>query len=223
MVGRPEAVVFDLDGTLIDSTQAIVESFFHTSDVLGRPRPAREAIIAAIGCLLEDQFRRFWPGCDAALCARVYREHYAKVACAGTFLLPGAREILEALHGAGLALGFATSKRRLYAEMILEHHAVLGYFAARIGPDDVTHAKPHPEAVLRAAETLNVSVKALYVVGDTPFDILAAQAAGAPCLCVTTGSASRTELEALGPEAVYDTLEDAAGHILTRRRVTPRS
>ncbi len=216
MVGRPEAVLFDLDGTLIDSTQAIVESFFHTFDTLGRPRPAREAIIAAIGHLLEDQFRRFWPGCDAALCARVYREHYAKAACAGTFLLPGAREILDALRAAGLRLGFATSKRRLYAEMILEDQRVLDYFAARIGPDDVTHAKPHPEAILRAAADLNAAPAATYVVGDTPFDVLAARAAGAPCLCVTTGPATRTELEALGPEAVYDDLEGVALHILAR-------
>lgn len=216
MVARPRAVVFDLDGTLIDSTRAIVESFFHTFDALGRPRPDREGIIRAIGHLLEDQFRQFWPDCDAALCARVYRDHYAKVARDGTFLLPGAREILDAFRGAGLRLGFATSKRRLYAEMILEHHGVLEHFTARIGPDDVTHAKPHPEAVIGAAAALGVPPDDVYVVGDTPFDVLAARAAGARCLCVTTGPASRDELEALAPEAVYGSLDEVAAHILAR-------
>ncbi|MCC6143176.1 MAG: HAD-IA family hydrolase [Candidatus Hydrogenedentes bacterium] len=207
-------VLFDLDGTLIDSTDAIVDSFYYTLDRLGEPRPPRGAIVSSIGHLLEDQFRIMLPEYDADECARIYREHYSQVACEMTSLLPGGRDALETLADAGLRLGFATSKKRVYAEMILDHLGVLDYFAARIGPDDVQHAKPHPEAVLMAAEQLVLSSSEIFFIGDTHFDVEAGHAAGARVLCVTTGYATRDALEALDAEAVYDSLEEVTRHIL---------
>ncbi len=128
--------------------------------------------------------------------------------------MPGAREILEACRAAGLALGFATSKSLLYAEQILAHLGVLDYFTARIGPGEVTRHKPHPEAVLECARQLGVPPQVCFLVGDTHYDAGAGQAAGARMICVTTGPASRTELENLGPEAVYDNLDGVRAHIL---------
>lgn len=215
---KPRGVIFDLDGTLIDSTAAIVHCFHRTFDHFGRPRPASEAIVAAIGATLEDQFRLFWADCDAADCARVYREYYAAVCEAMTGLLPGAREILDACADAGLALGFATSKRLKYAELILQHLGVLGHFTARIGPDEVAHPKPHPEAVERCAAALGLRTTEVFLVGDTHYDVEAGQAAGARVLCVTTGSANRARLEALGPEAVHDSLAETQAYILAQLR-----
>lgn len=210
----PEAVLFDLDGTLIDSTEAIVGCFFHACDALGLARPPRAAVVNSIGRPLEDQFALLTPEASPEECAAVYRERYARVACGQTDLLPGARESLARLDAAGLGLGFATSKRRVFAEMILAHLGVLDYFRARIGPEDVTRPKPDPEAVSRAAAILETPPEAVYFVGDTHYDIEAGHAAGVRCLAVTTGYASRAELEALGPEAVYDSLDEAAAHIL---------
>lgn len=215
---KPRGVIFDLDGTLIDSTAAIVHSFHRTFDHFGRPRPVAGDIVASIGATLEDQFRLFWPDCDAADCARVYREHYAAVCEDMTGLLPGAREILDACVCAGLALGFATSKRLKYAEMILRHHGVLDRFTARIGPDEVVRPKPHPEAVERCAAALGLRPAEVFLVGDTHYDVLAGRAAGARVLCVTTGSADRARLEALAPEAVHDSLAETQAHILAQLR-----
>ncbi len=210
---RVLAVTFDLDGTIIDSTEAIVESFFHTFDTLGEPRPERDALVGTIGHLLEDQFALFSKR-DPATCARVYREYYASVMCDKTFLLPGAREALEQLRASGMRIGFATSKLRTYSERILAHLGVLDFFESRIGPREVNHPKPHPAAVLASAEALGVPAHAMAFVGDTHFDVLAAHAAGARCLCVTTGYATRAVLEALEPEAVYDSLADVTRHLL---------
>jgi 2-phosphoglycolate phosphatase len=209
-----QGVLFDLDGTLIDSTDAIVGSFYHTLDVLGEPRPPRASIVSSIGHLLEDQFRIMLPEYDADECTRIYREHYSQVACDMTTLLPAGRETLEALQAAGLRLGFATSKKRIYAEMILDHLGVLDFFTARIGPDDVVNAKPHPEAVLTAAAQLDLPPQEVFFIGDTHFDVVAGHKAGARVLCVTTGYATREELEALKPEAVYDSLGEVTLHIL---------
>jgi pyrophosphatase PpaX len=211
----PRAVLYDLDGTLIDSTEAIVGCFMHTFDHFGIARPDARAIVDSIGAPLEDQFQHFWPEGDSAECCRVYRERYATVCREQTYLLPGAREILAACAHAGLRQGFATSKRRLYAEMILEHLGVLGYFETGIGPDEVTHHKPHPEAVLKATAAMQVTPEETFFIGDTHYDVEAGKAAGARVVCVTTGYATRDALEALEPEAVYDTLDEVRDHVLS--------
>jgi len=211
-----KAIAFDLDGTLVDSTEAIVGSFFHTFEVLGEAPPPRKAIVDSIGRLLEDQFRLFTQR-DPAECTRIYRAHYGTTACDQTSPLPGARECLERLRAGGFRLGFATSKRRHYAEMILDHLKLLDFFETRLGPDDVDNAKPHPEAVLKSAEGLGVACDELFFVGDTEFDVLAARAANVRCLCVTTGYDTREKLESLEPEAVFDTLDELTDYIFTHR------
>jgi phosphoglycolate phosphatase len=218
-----KAVSFDLDGTLIDATEAIVETFLHTFKVMGAPAPPTESIIRSIGYTLRDQFARL-SELDPDECVRVYRDYYQHIAVQKTYLLPGAREALVQLHNAGLRLGFATSKKRDFAEASLENLQVLHFFEARIGPYEVAHPKPHPDALLKTMELLDVTPDELYFVGDTHFDVQAAQNAGVRCVCVTTGYNTREELEALEPEAVLDSILEATGYILAHRlRPTPCS
>lgn len=210
------AVIFDLDGTFIDSTPAILESFDYAFAKLGLPKPPEESILASIGHILEDTFAQF-TNIDPHECARVYREHYARIACDKTTLLPGARESVQRLDAAGLRIGFATSKKREFAELILDHLGVLPYFASRIGPYDVAAPKPHPDCLVQSARNLGVDLGELLLVGDTRFDIEAAKAAGVPCLCVTTGYESRASLESRQPDVVVDTLDEIVDHILAAR------
>ncbi len=211
------AVAFDLDGTLIDSTEAIVESFFHTFDAIGVSRPPRRQIVNTIGHLLEDQFAQVTDH-DPSECVRIYRAHYAGIACDATDLLPGATECTQQLRDAGLRLAFVTSKKRTYAEMILGHLGLLEPFECRIGPEDVTHGKPHAEPVLKVLEQLGLPADEMLVVGDTAFDVGAAHNAGVRCVCVTTGYDTRDELAALNPDAVFDTLREVTHYILDRRQ-----
>lgn len=210
------AVAFDLDGTLIDSTDAIVASFYHTFDTLGLERPPRERIVSTIGYVLPDQFGLMTDH-DPDECVRVYREHYGRTACEGTTLMAGAVACLDRLRAAGLRLGFATSKKRALAEMLLEHYGILDVFECRLGPDDVARPKPHPDAVLESLKGLSVEAHEAFFIGDTVFDVRAAQAARVRCLCVTTGYDTRETLEALEPEAVFDTLDEITDYILTHR------
>lgn len=209
------AAVFDLDGTFIDSTDAIVASFFHTFDTLGEPRPPRQALMAGIGHVLEDQFS-LYTDTDPFHCTKIYRAYYGTICNEMTSLLPGAREAAERLRAAGLRLGFATSKQRHFAEQILGHLGVLEHFESRVGPGDVSHPKPHPECVHRALDDLGVQPHECMFIGDTDFDVKAAAAAGVPCIAVTTGYNTREQLEALAPLAVLDSLHEATGLILER-------
>ncbi len=208
------AVLFDLDGTLIDSTDAIVDSYNHTFDTIGVARPGRQVIIDTIGHPLQNQFSMMTSH-DVDECIRIYRAHYTEHSPAKTTLLPGAAETLETFRERGLHQGFATSKKREAAEMLLEHLDVLHYMETRIGPADVAQPKPHPEALEKAMSALGITPAETVFVGDMHFDILAGQAAGVTTLGVATGYASRESLEALQPDGVFDTLLEVRDAVLT--------
>lgn len=212
------AVGFDLDGTLIDSTDAIVESFIHTFRALGHPPPSRAHILDTIGVPLEEQLRGFG-NVDPEEASKVYREHYVREAPAKTTLLPGAREALERLQEADVPIGLATSKRRSSAEVLLDHLGVLHHFRVLIGPEDVTRAKPDPESLHRLMDVLQVAPQELVFVGDSRFDVEAARNAGVACWCVTTGYQSREALVALNPGAIFDSMTELVNSVLTKLRI----
>ena len=209
-----EAVTFDLDGTLIDSTEAIVDSFNHTFDTIGDPRPSLEAIMDTISLPLEESLRQL-SSRDASELTPIFRAYYEEIAAERTFLLPGVEEALSRLSEAGMPIGLATSKLRKFAELLLDHFGVLKHFECRIGPDDVAHRKPHPEPLLKAAAGLGVKPASMVYVGDSPIDVVASRRAGCPCLCVTTGYGMREELEAVDPAGVFDDLEAVTSFILS--------
>lgn len=203
------AALFDLDGTLIDSTEAIVDCFYHTFDVLGVERPARERIVSTISLTLENQFAQMIEH-DPDECARIYREKYFRVGPEMTRLHEGAIEILEHCRDSGLRLGFVTSKLRAASELLLDRLDVLHHFEVRIGPEDVTHPKPHPEPLLKALEHLRLEPEDVVYLGDTPLDVRAAHGAGVPCIALTTGYASPEALAAANPAVICANLEQAA-------------
>ena len=207
------AVLFDLDGTLMDSTDAIVDSWFYTFDTIGEPRPARQAIVGSIGYPLRKQFPMLTDH-DVDECIRIYRTHYTAHSAPKTTLLPGASEMLTEFAARDLRMGFVTSKKREAAEMLLEHLDALHYMEVRIGPLEVTRHKPDPEPVEKAMAALGVAPDETVFVGDMHFDVLAGQAAGVTVLAVTTGYETREQLEALAPHAVYDSLLDVRDHVL---------
>lgn len=207
------AVLFDLDGTLMDSTDAIVDSWFYAFDFLGLPRPDRQLIIDTIGYPLRKQIPMMTDH-DVDECIRIYRGHYTEHSAPKTTLLPGAADMLAAFAARGLRMGFVTSKKREAAEMLLDHLGALHYMEVRIGPLEVTKHKPDPEPVQKAMDALGVTPAETVFVGDMHFDVLAGQAAGVITLAVTTGYQSRAALEALSPHAVYDSLHEVREHVL---------
>lgn len=208
------ALCFDLDGTLIDSTDAIVDSFVHTFKMLGRPEPTRERIIETISVPLEQQFGLLSVS-DSARAAEVYREHYLAEAPKKTTLLPGVNTALNRFKAAGLKLSIATSKQRSSAEPLLEHLGVLKLFDVCVGPEDVRNPKPHPECLHLVLKRLEIGPKSMIFVGDSKYDIQAAHAAGVRCVGVSTGYSSREELRAFDPEIVLGGLEEFADYVLT--------
>jgi phosphoglycolate phosphatase-like HAD superfamily hydrolase len=208
-----KAVLFDLDGTLIDSAEAIVQSFMHTFETLGLPAPDRNEIIRTIGAPLTVQLANMVDH-DLEELLAVYREHYFATSPDNTFLLPGVRECLTGLSDLGLKLGIATSKGQRGSNILLNHLGVRQFFDVIIGSGDVEHHKPAPEALLRGMEALNVSSHELFYVGDTPYDTEASRRAAIRCLGVSTGYATHEALLEERPEYVYSSMDGVYQHII---------
>lgn len=187
-------ILFDLDGTLIDSTEAILESFAVAFKTFGSVVPDEALIKAEIGHPLDDMFATL--GVEASEVdahVQAYKMHYQKISCAKTVLLPEAREAVE-LASQHAVLGVVTTKTGKYSKELLEHMGLMRYFDVLVGREDVENPKPHPEPILKALSMLQSEKHVHWMIGDTPMDILAAKAANINCVAVTCGYADEAVL-----------------------------
>ncbi len=205
---RYPVVLFDLDGTLIDSGPIILASFQHTTrTVLGREIPDAELMANVGGYGLYEQMREFDPERVEEL-VQVYREHneplYASLAwCDG---MEGA---LAALKERGHRMGIVSTKRKVTIELAFSALPLGPYFEAVVGSGDTEHHKPHPGPLLKGLELLGGETEEAAYIGDAPFDIQAAKAAGMFAVAVTWGNIHpRERLEAEEPDAIVDHPEE---------------
>ena len=200
-------ILFDLDGTIIDSTQAVYEGFCTAFRHFDAPIPTYKDVTQHIGHPLEYMF--------GALGVRetetleyivVYKEHYRKICNLKTTLLPNAKEaILEASKFA--MLGVVTTKTGEYSKMLLEYLGVAKYFTCVIGRENVTNPKPNAEPILTALKYFPKTPNAnIYMVGDTPLDIQAANNARIQSVGVLSGYASLEILQTYTQNIVKDAL-----------------
>jgi len=204
---RP-VVLFDLDGTVVDSGAIILASMRHaTRQVLGLDFEDAELMQAVGGPGLEAQMAVFAPERVDEL-VRVYRAHNEPLhdeleAC------DGMQDVLVRLHEQGKRLGIVTAKRRSTVELAFASVPVAHLFETVVGGDETEKHKPDPEPLLLAAERMRVAPADCAYVGDSPFDIRAAKAAGMVAVAVTWGrNHDRAKLEREEPDAIVDTAEE---------------
>jgi pyrophosphatase PpaX len=199
-----ETVLFDLDGTLIDSGDLILASFKHaTETVLGRTFPD-EVLMANVGGHGIHAQMRVFDEARADELVRVYREHnlgiYQEVR-----VFDGIEPVLELLLAEGRHLGVVTVKSRPTVDVTFEVLPIGRYFETVVTGDDTERHKPDPEPILLALERLDASVSSAAYVGDSPFDIGAARAAGVVSIAVTWGGIHpRERLLAEDPDLIVD-------------------
>lgn len=213
MQSKQKIILFDLDGTLIDSTQAIYESVCVAFRDFGFSIPTQEQVSVQIGYTLEDMFKSL--GVEESLISdfvSAYKAHYRKICNEQTSLLKNAKEaILKAYEFA--YLGVVTTKTGEYSKDLLKHFGVLEYFSCVIGRENVLHPKPHQEPILKALEVIkevtfcNVAPCDIFMIGDTPLDILAAQNAKIQSLAVLSGYATKETLVKYTSKIYADSLE----------------
>jgi pyrophosphatase PpaX len=209
---RFPVVLFDLDGTLIDSGAIIVASMRHAAEtVLGRTVPDDELKAAVGGPGLVAQMRALDETRVDEL-VRVYREHNEPLH-AGLEACAGIEAVVERLRAEGRTLGIVTAKRRATVRLAFDVLPELGpLFDVVVGADDTERHKPHPDPLLVALDRLGQEPENAAYVGDSPFDVQAAKAAGLYAVAVTWGGIhSRERLERERPDALADSAEELLG------------
>ncbi len=204
---RLTAIIFDLDGTLVDSSPAIVECMNYALAAKGLPPADPYAVKRGIGTALEEMFSSVTHD-DPSELALLYRERYKEVFLEKTHLLDGVKESLQALKDRGYRFAVATAKPRYFTEPILEHLGVGHLFDAVAGAEEVARLKPCPDILHLVLSRLGSREGETLYVGDHPVDVAAGHAAGIEVISVTTGFHSREELEKLHPAAVVENLQE---------------
>jgi pyrophosphatase PpaX len=208
---RFPVVLFDLDGTVIDSGAIILASMRHAArEVLGVEVPDEQLMAAVGGPGLEAQMQALSPDRADEL-VTVYRAHNEPlhdelVCCAGM------DEVLVQLKDEGRRLGIVTAKRRQTVELAFARIPIEHLFETVVGGDETKKHKPDPEPLVLALERLGAAPDDAVYVGDAPFDVKAAKAAGLYSVGVSWGGIhGRERLEAEEPDALVDTTEELLG------------
>jgi len=180
-------ILFDLDGTLIDSTDAILESFHNSFDFFDRAHPSDDDIKALIGYPLDTMYRelgveedKVWDFVDT------YKEHYRVISTQKTHLLENAREAVI-LADEFAEIGIVTTKTGKYSQVLMEHFQIMEYFKVLIGREHVQNPKPHEEPILKALESFEVQGKEIWMIGDTKLDLISAKNADVNSIGVLSG------------------------------------
>lgn len=199
---RYSLIVFDWDGTLIDSASAIAECIQEAAREMGLPVPDRERASHVIGLGLHDSLRHAVPTLQPHGYGRFiecYRRHFLR--CEDSMqLFPGMRELLGGLKERGHFLAVATGKSRQGLQRALDIAALGEHFHATRCADE-THPKPHPAMLLELLEELAIEPQDSLMIGDTSHDLEMARAAGVAAVAVCYGAHPERSLRALSPLA----------------------
>ena len=210
------AALFDFDGTLVDTTEMIFQSMRHaTAAVLEREDFTREELLANVGQPLPRQME-ILDAEKAELLLEAYRAHHEEHHDALIGEFPGVDEALYRLRTAGVRIVVVTSKRRRSVEMALEKFPGLDLVVDLfVTMEDTTEHNPHPEPLLKGLELAGdvPKDKAVYV-GDSPFDVQAAQAAGLSSVAVSWGAFSEDTLREAEPDHLVPDIDAAVDVLL---------
>lgn len=192
-------ILFDLDGTLVNTIPLILRSFRETFLALGIPPRSDEDMLLLIGKPLREQALDLVPD-RADEFFRTYQRVYDRYYQDMVREYPGVREALAGLKDRGYGLAVVTSKRYSNARRDLERYGLLSFLDTLVTAEDTVNHKPHPEPVLKALEELSAPPEEAVFIGDSPYDVHSAHAAGVRAGAAAWGPFPREVLEAENPD-----------------------
>ena len=202
---RPESppatvrgVIFDLDGTLIDSYGAITESLNHALSSLGEATLPEASVRRMVGHGLEELVEQVLGAARVGDGVRLFRERYAEVGVRGSRALPGVTTTLAELSRRGYRMGVASNKPARFGEEIVRGLGMEPHLPEVLGPDRVEHPKPHREMVDRLLDLLQLERTEVVYVGDMVVDLQTCRNAGVSCWLIASGSCTADELRSAG-------------------------
>jgi phosphoglycolate phosphatase len=216
------AVIFDLDGTLVDSSGEIAMALEQTFRECKLPPLSQEKVEALIGrgvvVLVERALAQVGAGtADTAAVVERFETHYAQTVGTAAVLFPGVAEGMQRFQAAGWPMAVVTNKPRYFTERLLERLGVKGLLAAIVAGDDGIRRKPHGDMLLAACKAMDVLPQRTLMLGDSDNDIVAARAAGCPVWCVPYGYNEGKPAEQLDCDRLVATVDEAAQLVLAAR------
>ena len=204
----PKAIFFDLDGTLTDSGEGIINCAAMALEYFGLPVPSREEMRVFVGPPLDQTFIKFGvPSEKAQEAIEVFRSRYRTVGKFENFPYPGIREALQTLKEQGHRLFVATSKPEVLANEVLGHFALAEFFE-QIAGATLDGSRSHKADVITYLLSLTGEVGQTIMVGDTSFDVIGAAAHGIPTIGVAWGYGEVADMENAGAAHIVYTMEE---------------
>lgn len=203
-----KTVLFDLDGTIVDNFQAIYLAYRHAAESLGLEPATFAKVKATVGGSIQVTMGHLLGAEHTEAGIKHFRENFPQVMYEGLEALPGALELIAALHERGYQTAVFTNKAGPAARDICQHLGFTPYLDRVFGTIDTPYRKPQPEYTAHVLAELDAKATTTVMVGDSPFDLAAARTHGLACHLVATGSHTRAQLEAEDPpaEGIWDDL-----------------
>jgi phosphoglycolate phosphatase len=211
------AVLFDFDGTLVDSFAAITASVNHVRAHNGLPPLNEAAVKKLVGFGLPQLIADVVPDGDHKANVALYYSHHPTVMYDQTKLLPAATSALTALHEAGIKLAICSNKSVTITRELLDSLQIGQFFDAALGPEDSGIPKPNPAMVHLALKIMGVKPSEALYVGDMAIDVETARNAGLAIWVLPTGSGDRESLVRAKPDRILESLTELAPAILARQ------
>ena len=207
-MSRPAAVLWDLDGTLIDQTQGIISCFHTVIRSMGFPEPDSHSIRRSLGGPLPESMALFIPSDRVAEAVQHFRAHFPSIMMDGLVLLDGGMACLERLSKMGIPQAILTNKHGPTARQVCESTGISQWIQLCVGNGDTAWSKPETKLAAHTLEQLPVEGGPVWMIGDSPTDVQTALNADLIPYAVTTGAHSPAELRAAGAADVFESLSE---------------
>ncbi len=213
---KPGLILFDLDGTLVDSVPDLALAVDQMLQRLGREPAGEQRVRGWVGNGAPMLVRRALTGlqhpeaepAQFAVAHDYFLQAYAACATEASRLYDGVRPFLQAVQQAGIPMGVVTNKPVRFVPGLLEHFALSECFSLVLGGDSLAEKKPHPLPLQHAAGHFGLPASQVLMVGDSCNDVLAARAAGCPVACVSYGYNHGIPIRDSAPDWVVDSLPE---------------
>lgn len=211
------AVLFDLDGTLIDHFTVIYRCYCHALREMGMHPVSFAEVKASVGGSIPITFGKLVPADKVEEGVRLYREEFDRIWHEDIGVLPGAPWLLKGLREQGLRIAIFTNKEGNRSRRIMAHIGLDQWVDEVIGTMDTEWRKPQPQFTQYALDKLGVDAVQTCIVGDSPYDVETGDAVGIPCYVVATGSHTPEQLRETNAVSVYDCLHSLGKHVFGLR------
>ena len=205
---RPTAILWDLDGTLIDQTAAIILCYREVIVEMGYPQPDDDAIRRSLGGVMAETMGLFVEAERMDEACKAFRKRFPEIMFDGLILLAGGRELIERVYKARIPQVIFTNKHGDTARRVSRYAGFAKYIPICIGSADTEWHKPQRALTQHVLDQIEVSAEGSIIIGDSPTDIAVAQNAGLTCYCVATGAHSLEELKEAGANAAFRSLTE---------------